>query len=169
VAKVSLMTLHVAKGLEFDNVLIIGLEEGLLPHERSSVSDDELEEERRLFFVGMTRARNNLNIHYAKYRMIRGQFLRTIPSKFLYEIGYSPQASYESDFADDFDDDDSQIDGTSTGKFRVNELVSHSKFGTGRVKEFLDLGPNSIVVVTFNTGKTKSLMVKYAKLTRAVR
>jgi DNA helicase-2/ATP-dependent DNA helicase PcrA len=169
VAKVSLMTLHAAKGLEFDNVLIIGLEEGLLPHERSSVSDDELEEERRLFFVGMTRARNNLNICYAKYRMIRGQFLRTIPSKFLYEIGYSPQASYESDFADDFTDDDSQIDGTSTEKFRVNELVSHSKFGTGRVKEFLDLGPNSIVVVTFSTGKTKSLMVKYAKLTRAAR
>ena len=167
-AKVSLMTLHSAKGLEFDNVFIIGLEEGLLPHERSSISDDELEEERRLFFVGMTRARNNLDIYYAKYRMIRGQFLRTIPSKFLYEIGYSPYESQESDFSDDFDDD-SQIDGTSTEKFRVNELVGHSKFGTGRVKEFLDLGANSIVVVTFNTGKTKSLMVKYAKLTRAAK
>jgi len=99
--------------------------------------------------------------------MIRGQFLRTVPSKFLYEIGYSPYESYESDFDDSVDEDDSQVDGDSSEKFRVNEFVEHSKFGPGRVKEFLDLGPNSIVVVTFNTGKTKSLMVKYAKLTKA--
>ena len=59
----------------------------MLPHERANNSQDELEEERRLFFVGMTRAKTNLYISYARYRTFRGQFLRTIPSQFLYELG----------------------------------------------------------------------------------
>jgi len=91
--RVALMTLHTAKGLEFENVFIVGLEEGLLPHERSNTDDeDEIEEERRLFFVGITRAKTNLYLSYARYRNIRGQSLRTIPSPFLYELG--------ADFAD---------------------------------------------------------------------
>jgi DNA helicase-2/ATP-dependent DNA helicase PcrA len=85
--RVALMTLHSAKGLEFDTVFIVGAEEGLLPHERSADEDDETEEERRLFFVGITRAKTNLYISFAKYRQIRGQLLRTIPSQFLFELG----------------------------------------------------------------------------------
>ncbi|MHC4457835.1 MAG: 3'-5' exonuclease, partial [Planctomycetota bacterium] len=83
--RIALMTLHAAKGLEFENVFIIGLEEGLLPHERSIIGEDEeeLEEERRLFFVGITRAKSGLHISYARYRTFRGQLLRTIPSQFL--------------------------------------------------------------------------------------
>ena len=85
---VALMTLHCAKGLEFENVFIVGVEEGLLPHERSNTDEeDELEEERRLFFVGITRAKSGLHISYAQYRKIRGQQLRTIPSQFLFELG----------------------------------------------------------------------------------
>jgi DNA helicase-2/ATP-dependent DNA helicase PcrA len=167
--KVSLMTLHAAKGLEFDNVFIIGLEDGILPHERSNTFEDELEEERRLFFVGITRAKNNLTITYARHRTLRGQFLRTSPSQFLYEIGFNPdEYVYEANFEDDYRASDSDYDQTypESQAFKVNELVQHKKFGLGRVKEFLNMGENSIVVVKFNSGKTKSLMLKYAKLER---
>jgi DNA helicase-2/ATP-dependent DNA helicase PcrA len=86
--RVALMTLHAAKGLEFENVFIVGLEDGLLPHERSNTNDEQdLEEERRLFFVGITRAKLGLYISYARYRTVRGQMLRTIPSQFLFELG----------------------------------------------------------------------------------
>ena len=95
VERVALMTLHSAKGLEFDTVFIVGVEEGLLPHERSADNENETEEERRLFFVGITRAKVNLFIAFAKYRQIRGQTLRTIPSQFLFELGlaFSESAS----------------------------------------------------------------------------
>jgi len=169
--KVSLMTLHAAKGLEFENVFIVGVEDGLLPHERSRDSNNELEEERRLFFVGITRAKDNLHISYARERTYRGQYTRTIPSEFLYEVGYSPYAR-DSDFEDeddDFDDDFSQIAPEADSgayKFSVGELVEHSKFGIGKVSEFHNMGASSIAVVRFNSGKTKTLMVRYAKLSR---
>jgi len=159
--RVALMTLHAAKGLEFENVFIIGLEEGLLPHERSGEDDSEIEEERRLFFVGITRAKAGLHISYARYRTIRGQMLRIIPSQFLYELGVNfiepmdRQRPY-----DDYTDDA----GRDIQDFVKNQLVRHKKFGLGRVKEFIDMGENSVVVVRFNTGQTKTLMLKYANL-----
>ena len=100
--RVSLMTLHAAKGLEFDNAFIVGVEDGLLPHERSLYgAPAELEEERRLFFVGITRARKELKITFARHRTTRGQFARTTPSQFLYETGlsfdeYKDSAPFES-------------------------------------------------------------------------
>jgi DNA helicase-2/ATP-dependent DNA helicase PcrA len=170
--RVSLMTLHAAKGLEFSCVFIIGLEEGLLPHERSLEGGaDEMEEERRLFFVGMTRAKDRLTISYARHRILRGQFLRTVPSPFLYEIGFEG----ESAICDRTEDWDAVLKGPQSGSrgsnekrpmFAVNERVEHSKFGRGWVKEFLDFGEDSIVVVRFDSGKTKSLMLKYASLER---
>ena len=167
--KVSLMTLHAAKGLEFENVFIVGLEDGLLPHERSRDSEDELEEERRLFFVGITRAKDNLHISYARERIFRGQYLRTVPSEFLYEVGYSPYAAEDDLEDDEFDESFSQVDTESElggRKFRIGELVGHPKFGIGRVVEFHNMGASSIVVVRFNSGKTKTLMVRYARLSR---
>jgi DNA helicase-2/ATP-dependent DNA helicase PcrA len=169
-SRVSLMTMHAAKGLEFDCVFIIGLEEGVLPHERSLNSPDEMEEERRLFFVGMTRARDELTLTYAKYRVLRGQFIRSVPSPFLYEIGFGGETvQFQEDRQEhpgDYPDEASGPVLPQGEGFRVNELVSHAKFGSGRVKEFLNLGPDSVVVVKFQSGQTKSLMVKYAKLTR---
>jgi len=159
--RVALMTLHAAKGLEFENVFIIGLEEGLLPHEKSGDDDDEIEEERRLFFVGITRAKAGLNISYSRYRTIRGQMLRTIPSQFLYELGINFNESPDRQQTYDDYTDDAVRD---IPDFVKNQLVRHKKFGLGRVKEFIDMGEDSLIVVRFNTGQTKTLMLKYANL-----
>ncbi|MBM4000773.1 MAG: AAA family ATPase [Planctomycetes bacterium] len=88
-SRVSLMTLHAAKGLEFPSVFIIGLEEGLLPHERSRYDADGLEEERRLFFVGITRARESLQISHADLRMWSGNSRYTVTSSFLSQLPVS--------------------------------------------------------------------------------
>jgi DNA helicase-2/ATP-dependent DNA helicase PcrA len=170
---VALMTLHCAKGLEFDVVFIIGLEEGLLPHEKSSEDDEDIEEERRLFFVGITRARAELFISMSRYRTIRGQMLHTIPSPFLYELGLEqkgsePEEKYTDSDSDDGDEKYSYHSGiphvVSHPSFADGQLVRHQSFGLGRVKEFIDMGEDSIVVVRFNTGQTKSLKVRYANL-----
>jgi len=158
--RVALMTLHAAKGLEFERVFIVGVEEGLLPHERSNTGrdDEQLEEERRLLFVGITRAKTGLCISYARYRTIWGQFQRTVPSPFLFELGvnFTEQAAQVE--YDDFDV------GEPAARFKPGQLVRHDIFGLGRVKEFSDVGENSVVSVKFNSGQTKSLMIKYANL-----
>ncbi len=178
--RVALMTLHAAKGLEFDHVFIIGLEDGLLPHERGSASGDDLEEERRLFFVGVTRARTNLQISYARYRTVRGQFLRTVASPFLFELGpgCTPHEHEEPDDQDDVAFTANRPHPRSHGvsryespkpnppQFVAGQLVRHKTFGLGRVKKYVDMGPGSIVTVQFNTGQTKSLLLQYANLTK---
>src|SRR5205807_9046163 len=83
---VSIMTLHSAKGLEFPAVYMLAVEQGLLPHERSLAKDAELEEERRLAFVGMTRAMEELTLCHARLREFRGQTLYAVPSMFLDEL-----------------------------------------------------------------------------------
>ena len=132
----------------------------------------EIEEERRLFFVGITRAKKRLCITSSRYRTIHGRTMMTIASQFLFEAGLQPQEIvekqeeskdknrdgiyYEPDYCQVFDD----------GKqvFAAGQLVSHKKFGLGRVKEFHNLGDNSIIVVQFNSGQVKPLMLKYADL-----
>jgi DNA helicase-2/ATP-dependent DNA helicase PcrA len=172
--QVALMTLHAAKGLEFEHVFIIGLETGLLPHERANGNQDELEEERRLFFVGVTRAKTNLYVSYARYRTFRGQLLRTIPSQFLYELG--------SDFIHQVPESEEEVQQcrlppaprsqplpaapTRPAPFAPGELVRHKSFGLGRVKKFVDMGANSVIVISFNSGQTKSLLLQYAELTK---
>ncbi|MEX2025815.1 MAG: 3'-5' exonuclease, partial [Pirellulaceae bacterium] len=84
--KVSLMTMHAAKGLEFPAVFIVACEQGLLPHERSMQDEEKVEEERRLLFVGITRSQQELQLSYAQYRMFRGMSSPTIPSPFLMEL-----------------------------------------------------------------------------------
>jgi DNA helicase-2/ATP-dependent DNA helicase PcrA len=176
VDRIALMTLHAAKGLEFDHVFIIGLEEGLLPHERAASSPEELEEERRLFFVGITRAKTNINISYSRYRTFRGQVLRTIPSQFLYELG--PGLVHEASQTEGDSEDLPSPRGESrraplaaadtggTATFTPGELVRHKTFGLGRVKKFVDMGASSVIVVSFTSGQTKSLLLQYADLTK---
>jgi DNA helicase-2/ATP-dependent DNA helicase PcrA len=163
--RVALMTLHAAKGLEFENVFIVGVEHGLLPHERSSAgeNEEELEEERRLFFVGITRAISCLHISYARYRKVRGQLLRTIPSQFLFELGREiSEPAEENGCCDDDNDQTSQ----TIPHFNPGQLVRHDTFGLGRVEKFVDMGAGSVVSVKFNSGQTKSLMVKFANLSK---
>jgi DNA helicase-2/ATP-dependent DNA helicase PcrA len=164
---VALMTLHSAKGLEFENVFIAGLEEGLLPHEKSSEDEMEIEEERRLFFVGITRAKSQLYISFSRYRTVRGQLTRTIPSPFLYELGTDindPDAESSSDRTTmDGIVYDNEYENRNV-LYVPGKPVRHNLFGLGRIKEFIDMGENSIVVVRFNSGQTKTLKVKYAKL-----
>jgi DNA helicase-2/ATP-dependent DNA helicase PcrA len=171
VERVAIMTLHSAKGLEFDNVFIVGVEEGLLPHERSADNENETEEERRLFFVGITRAKVNLFIAFAKYRQIRGQTLRTIPSQFLFELGLAfSESTSQSEIINhksEIENVKYEISNTqSAAPFHKGDIVVHKKFGIGTVKEFADMGDNSIITIAFNAGHTKSLMLKYAKLVK---
>ena len=166
---VRLMTLHAAKGLEFENAFIVGVEEGLLPHERSSAAEneEELEEERRLFFVGITRAIARLHISYARYRTVRGQGLRTIPSQFLFELGRGvTEQTDDSDYDYDDADEDQSTESESIADFSPGQLVRHDAFGLGRVEKFVDMGANSVVSIKFNSGQTKSLMVKFANLSK---
>ncbi|MHC4639300.1 MAG: 3'-5' exonuclease, partial [Planctomycetota bacterium] len=166
--RTALMTLHAAKGLEFENVFIVGVEEGLLPHERSADDDNETEEERRLFFVGITRAMTALHISFSKYRTIRGQMLRSVPSQFLYELGISfDEQPEQSSYSYDDIDEPSPPDGLEENvqPFAKNELVRHKIFGLGRVTAYVDMGADSLVTVKFTTGQTKTLMLKYANLT----
>ena len=173
--QVALMTLHAAKGLEFEHVFIIGLETGLLPHERANGNQDELEEERRLFFVGVTRAKTNLYVSHARYRTFRGQLLRTIPSQFLFELGSGfvhevpepddescPSRSQPAPKSTPFSSETAQ----RPAPFVPGELVRHKTFGLGRVKKFVDMGANSVIMISFNSGQTKSLLLQYAELTK---
>jgi DNA helicase-2/ATP-dependent DNA helicase PcrA len=137
-----------------------------------------LEYERRLFFVGKTRAKTNLYISYAQYRTIRGQFLRTIPSQFLYEIG--PGLLHESL---EHDERPQARPGaveplrrpaplqrpqseSRPAPSEPGQLVKHKTFGLGRIKKFVDMGANSVVTISFNSGQTKSLLLQYADLTK---
>jgi DNA helicase-2/ATP-dependent DNA helicase PcrA len=169
---VTLMTLHAAKGLEFDVVAMAGLEDGLLPHSRATTSESELEEERRLCFVGITRAKRYLLITNAAIRTLRGMRERTIPSLFLNEL---PDDGVErSDQAGmDFDDEDT-FESWGAGRpprgadreFPVGCLVEHPTFGLGRVEAIMRRPAGSSARVVFAEGGTKTLILEYAKLRR---
>lgn len=168
---VSLMSLHAAKGLEFPAVLIVGLEDGLIPHARSTNSDSELEEERRLLFVGITRAKQKLAFSCAGHRTVYGESLATIRSQFLKELGELNISYNESTTNAEttdaweeevyYDSTDSQIEPTG---FSKNQLVRHIKFGLGRVKQFQADGNNSKALVEFQTSGMKTIYLKYAAL-----
>ncbi|MFM9994850.1 MAG: ATP-dependent helicase [Phycisphaerales bacterium] len=179
---VSLMTLHAAKGLEFPAVAIIGLEEGVLPHSRANESDAELEEERRLCFVGVTRAMRRLTITSAAVRTVRGIQERTIPSRFLSEFDAAYTiVSDQSDalggvVVEDFvargrggrDAAHSPAGAGSSGPgaaFPVGTRVRHPQFGLGEVLS-MQGGLNAKVQVRFREVGVKTLVLEYARLKR---
>jgi len=180
--RLPLMTLHAAKGLEFPAVFIAGCEEGLLPHERSSESQAEVEEERRLFFVGMTRAKKHLTLTHARFRTIRGRPTRCVRSPFLAELppdtvrradettGTQPAPlgegrGYTGPGPDRFAADETDPE---TG-LAVGELVRHPTYGLGRVRHFTIGGGHRLVRIHFNTVGEKLLDPLLARLERVAR
>jgi DNA helicase-2/ATP-dependent DNA helicase PcrA len=168
---ITMMTLHAAKGLEFPVVAMIGLEEGILPHSRSRGNPSEMEEERRLCFVGITRAEQHLLMAKAAYRTIRGLRERTVPSPFLSEM---PQDAF--DIMDrtglDFDGGErisnrslADIESEArVGRYRKGQLVRHPMFGIGRIADVDDMGPQTRAVVEFNAVGRKTLILQHARL-----
>jgi DNA helicase-2/ATP-dependent DNA helicase PcrA len=164
---VTLMTLHTAKGLEFDVVAMAGLEEGLLPHARSASDEDQREEERRLCFVGMTRARRHLLMTRASVRTIRGMRERTIPSQFLGELPPDAVDVRENEI-EYFDEGPSWLDDDhgATGGYTVGCLVRHPTFGLGRIEALTPRPAGSAARVAFQAGGVRTLILEYAKLER---
>jgi DNA helicase-2/ATP-dependent DNA helicase PcrA len=167
-----MMTVHSAKGLEFDVVFMSGLEEGLFPHEQSVTERDGLEEERRLAYVAITRARNRLYLSHAQTRMLHGQTRYNIPSRFLEEIPQqlmkwlTPRFSKQKAFAPDFSRRGEPVKKPSrdVGGFRIGQNVTHPKFGSGVIVDAEGQGTDARVQVNFGSTGVKWLAVSVAKL-----
>ena len=163
---VQLMTIHSAKGLEFKYVFMIGMEESLFPHSRSIDSINELEEERRLCYVGITRARHKLHLTYTEFRRLYGQDSYNPPSRFINEIpnehlnSVRPKQSYKTSF---FGTVSSKSSDTGT-PFALGEIVKHKVFGEGVVLSVEGQGDASRVQINFNGAGIKWLVTAYADL-----
>jgi DNA helicase II / ATP-dependent DNA helicase PcrA len=166
---VTLMTLHAAKGLEFQVVAMIGLEDGVLPHSRSRDSAPEMEEERRLCFVGITRAQQHLLLTHAKYRTIRGLRERTIPSPFLKELGEKglvreDRAVFGDSGWDRYDEGDGDGHAQAEAALRIGARVEHPKFGRGKVMSLSPARRPERAKVYFDRFGAKTLVLEYARL-----
>ncbi|NLW31705.1 MAG: UvrD-helicase domain-containing protein [Fibrobacter sp.] len=183
---VNLMTLHCAKGLEFKHIFLVGLEDGIIPSRQNFDDDSAIEEERRLFYVGLTRAMENLECSYVDYRWRFGdllpstqsRFLNTIPSELYNYIdssifiengsnGFKPRFETETRekpqkkrkvFNDPGFDDFSQ----DTIEFRMGQHVKHKTYGRGRILSISGFGDDMKLTVLFNNGSRKKLMAKFA-------
>ena len=168
---VQLMTVHAAKGLEFDVVFISGLEQGLFPHENAAQERDGLEEERRLMYVAVTRARKRLYLSYAQTRMLHGQTRYCVPSGFLEEIPeallrqISARAPTYAASAPVRSNRPVQAQQSSVNGLRVGQSVQHAKFGTGVIVSAEGRGADARVQVNFGGSGMKWLALEYAKLT----
>jgi DNA helicase-2/ATP-dependent DNA helicase PcrA len=156
---VTLMTLHAAKGLEFDFIAIAGLEEGLLPHERSFFDNNQMEEERRLCYVGVTRARKHLLLTNARRRTQRGLGNRTMASRFIREMFGT---SHHEEVTVDTHEASSQED-VYKDEITVGSVVRHKRFGVGEVQRIIRRTRGSTVTVQFS-GSVKHLVLEYANL-----
>ncbi len=186
---VSVMTLHAAKGLEFPVVYVAAVEQGILPHERSLAKDEELEEERRLCFVGMTRAKQELNLCHARLREYRGQTLYAIPSMFLEElppegvelIDLSASAGGTARAMDEWRAGGAAAEqgwldagvkprkaeagsGADTNEYEEGMLVRHDAYGVGKVTSVSGYGAMRTVKVRFPTAGERAFRVDKAKL-----
>ena len=169
---VQLMSVHAAKGLEFDVVFITGLEQGLFPHENSVAEGrDGLEEERRLMYVAVTRARQRLYVTCAQNRMLHGQTRYCVPSSFLDEIPGQlllklNKKAAEPSYAPSFSGGSSYAAEPAVGGLRIGQSVQHAKFGTGVIVATEGRGADARVQVNFGgSAGMKWLALEYAKLT----
>lgn len=156
--KVTLMTIHAAKGLEFPVVFMVGMEEGIFPTTRvHEAGPKELEEERRLCYVGMTRARQELHLSYAQSRLQFGQRGYNPASRFLSDMGHEIAATSPPSFTRQTSDYDEFSD---VPDFDIGDGIRSSQFGVGEIIDIDGLA----VTVQFSSGQTKKLNVEYARL-----
>ncbi len=164
---VQMMTLHSAKGLEFGMVFLAGMEDGLFPHQRSAADPAGLEEERRLCYVGMTRAMRRLFVTYAEQRRLYGvdtygqpsRFLAEIPADLIEEIRPRIQVSRPV-----FTPRRAAVEEAAPSGMRMGSRVRHGKFGEGVILNFEGNGPHARIQVNFERQGTKWLMLSYANL-----
>jgi DNA helicase-2/ATP-dependent DNA helicase PcrA len=164
---VQLMTIHSAKGLEFKLVFLVGMEEGLFPSQQSVDDVVRLEEERRLCYVGITRAMQQLYLTYAESRRLYGRetyprpsrFLREIPSEFLQEVRLRATISRPVTAVKP-----KALSLQVTGSYKLGQRVSHAKFGEGTVLQLEGSGAQEMVQINFKEVGVKWLMLAYAKL-----
>ncbi|WP_298443013.1 DNA helicase II [uncultured Ferrimonas sp.] len=165
---VQMMTLHTAKGLEFPQVFVCGVEEGLFPSQMALDEGNRLEEERRLCYVGMTRAMKKLTLTHAESRRIYGRetlakvsrFVREIPAEYLDEVRLTTQVSTPQK-QNRFHQAETRFNETG---FTLGQRVHHPKFGDGVILNFEGSGPQSRVQVAFDGQGVKWLVVAYARL-----
>ncbi len=185
---VSMMTMHSAKGLEFPTVFIVGAEEGIFPGNRSMDTQEDMEEERRLAYVAITRAKEKLFITYAKQRMLFGFTNRNLISRFAKEIGKdyvekidstvrteetsaadevivqsAPKYSLKSELANRKAE---QSKKSVNADFSVGERVRHNVFGDGTVLSVKKISNDAMLEVAFDSVGTKKLMANFAKITK---
>jgi DNA helicase-2/ATP-dependent DNA helicase PcrA len=185
---VVMMTMHSAKGLEFPNVFLVGFEDGLFPGMRAIGDMEEMEEERRLCYVAITRAKENLTISYAKQRMLYGRTNASLPSRFLREIpedtvvkkggyhsqmntygGYSAATNAKYNYGAamqkaSYKSAYSAPAATKTAPLELNkgDMVQHTAFGRGMVLSVVKMGGDALLEIAFDQIGTKKLMAKTA-------
>ena len=183
--KVMLMTIHSAKGLEFDNVFLIGMEDGIFPGSRSLDNEDDMEEERRLAYVAVTRAKKQLYVTSAGRRMIFGQTQHNVTSRFIREIGkehYIKQDNYTKN-KDMHDNSVTEVQSLSLQQqiamakrqtavkatnttYEAGERVSHKIFGEGTIISATPASNDYMLEIAFDKVGTKKIMANFAKLTK---
>jgi len=167
---VQLMTIHSAKGLEFPYVFLTGMEEDLFPSRQSKDEPHLMDEERRLCYVGMTRAMKKLTLSFAIKRFLHGQSLYAYPSRFLDEIPSEYLNSIKQKFgatAQNYKDDDifnQDIEPEGQGQLSIGVTVKHAKFGFGTVLNFEGDGDSARIQIKFKKAGTKWLISSYANL-----
>ncbi len=185
--KVTLMTVHSAKGLEYENVFVVGMDDGIFPSARSFDSEDDMEEERRLAYVAITRAKKHLYLANARQRMLFGQTQHNITSRFMREIGseliekHDNAAAMKQQLANE-DNAVTEVRSAtlqqqlarnkkSAGSapkeavvYTAGEKVSHSIFGEGVIVSVKPMANDSMLEIAFDKVGTKKIMANYAKL-----
>ncbi len=183
---VNLMTFHCAKGLEFEVVFLVGIEDGLIPSRQNFDDELKLEEECRLFYVGSTRAMEILECSYANTRMRFGSIMPMVPSRFIEQVSpqlyrfvdhsvlFSPtikpcsahagrrvsvHKKSEIDTSPVYDDFNQE-----TVQYRMGQIVTHGKYGQGKILSISGFGPDMRLTVLFNDGSRKRMMAKFANL-----
>ena len=185
--KVTLMTVHSAKGLEYENIFVIGMDDGIFPSARSFDSEDDMEEERRLAYVAITRAKKHLYLTNARQRMLFGQTQHNVTSRFMKEIGSELVEKHDNAAAmkQQLEAEDKSVTEVrsatlqqqlarskktaggapkETVAYAAGEKVSHSIFGEGIIVSVKPMANDSMLEIAFDKVGTKKIMANYAKL-----